>query len=81
MAHQSGLSIDPVLPSLDLRCPECDHHFVVHKDNLGMAEAVVCPNCNETNAASDMVGFVSIKAGKRDRSAIGNVGKQKSRLT
>jgi len=59
MAHQSGLSIDPVLPSLDLRCPECDHHFVVHKDNLGMAEAVVCPNCSETNAASDMVGFVS----------------------
>ena len=54
IADQSGSRIDPVLPSLDLRCPECGHNFVVHKDYLGIAEPVDCPNCSETNAASDM---------------------------
>jgi hypothetical protein len=60
LAHQSGLRIDPVLPSLDLCCPDCGGHFVVHKDHLGMDEAVICSNCGETNAAPDMLWFESL---------------------
>jgi hypothetical protein len=54
MARQAGLGLDPALPTLALRCPDCAHHFAVWRDHLGMAEMVVCPQCQKPNPAPEM---------------------------
>ncbi len=55
VARQSGLIIDPALPSMLLHCPDCDQQFTKTKDYLGISEDVVCPDCGKANAASNMI--------------------------
>jgi hypothetical protein len=59
LAHRSGLTIDPVFPSLALHCQACDHEFSLTKDFVGVTEAVACPACKKTDSASNMISYDS----------------------
>ena len=54
-ATQRGLTIDPVLPSLYLRCSSCHHGFKMRKDFLGVMEPIACPKCGKMDSACRMI--------------------------
>ena len=55
ISRESGFGIDPIFPTMRLRCPSCNSKFTITKDFLAIDESVVCKTCGVENAATDMI--------------------------
>jgi hypothetical protein len=51
IARRQGLGIDPSLPSLIMRCADCEHSYRIRADHLNFEDPVTCPNCKKTRRA------------------------------